>query len=341
MTEAKAFEQEYHGEKAVWLTCGSYEAAVLPEVGANLIAFRDTKHRYRFLHEPEADEMAEFKQRPGIYGIPILYPPNRYEDGKFPWNGKIYQFPINEEKTGNHLHSYAHKSKWEVVDYGAGMTESFVKLQLKVQEGNEIYRYFPYKFTLQLKYTLSEHGLGQQVKIRNEDEEPIPSTLAFHTAINAPFAPNSQAADYTVKLTAGKRWELDERMLPTGNYQDLTKEEKLLISTGINPFWQPLDNHYTSLPQHGRNRMELTDHKEKITLVYDVGTSYKQWMIWNNSAEPGFFCPEPQVNLVNAPNAVMNKDFPFTAEEVGLFSIAPGEIWEENASLYIVKQPIS
>ena len=69
--------------------------------------------------------------------------------------------------------------------------------------------------------------------------------------------------------------------------------------------------------------MELTDTRIGMTLVYDVGTSWKQWMIWNNGAREGFFCPEPQVNLVNAPNT----DLP--AEEIGLFSLAPGEIWEE------------
>ena len=75
--------------------------------------------------------------------------------------------------------------------------------------------------------------------------------------------------------------------------------------------------------------MELTDTKLGVTLVYDVGTSYKQWMIWNNNATEGFFCPEPQISLVNAPKV----DLP--ADEIGLFSLAPGEIWEESARLYV------
>lgn len=333
MLQIAAYEQFYHGEKAVWLKCARYEAVVLPDYGANLIAFRDVANNYRFLHEPQEDEMEQFKQNPVIYGIPILYPPNRYEDGKFPWNGKEYVFPINEEKTGNHLHSYAHKIPWKVVDYGANADECFVKLALKVKEGNVIYRFLPFQFTLTLTYTLSKDGLFQRVTLRNDDQEPIPCTLAFHTAVNAPFAPNSSPSDYKVKLTAGKRWEMSERMLPTGKHQPLSEQEEQLINTGINPFWEALDNHYTAEPQNGRNRMELTDEREKVTLVYDVGTSFKQWMIWNNSAQPGFFCPEPQVNVVNAPN-LLQKNSSLSAEEVSLYALEPGEIWEETSRLY-------
>ena len=132
-----------------------------------------------------------------------------------------------------------------------------------------------------------------------------------------------------MKLTIGERWELNERMLPIGTFQPLTADEQLLKGDGVNPFFDSMDNHYTAAAQNGRNRMELTDTKLGVTLVYDVGTSYKQWMIWNNNATEGFFCPEPQISLVNAPKV----DLP--ADEIGLFSLAPGEIWEESARLYV------
>ena len=90
-------------------------------------------------------------------------------------------------------------------------------------------------------------------------------------------------------------------MLPTGSHQELSANEQAMQGAGVYPFFESMDNHYTAVPQNGRNRMELTDEAEKVTLVYDVGTSYKQWMIWNNEATEGFFCPEPQINLVNAP----------------------------------------
>lgn len=325
----KAYEGFYQGEKAVWLQSGPYEAAILPDVGGNLIAFRDTKQGYRFLREPAESEMKSFKENPGTHGIPVLFPPNRYEDGNFPWNGQTYQFPVNEKATGNHLHGFLHTIPWTLEEFGTTALESYVSVSVSINKDHPVYAFLPHSFTFRLRYTVSAAGLSQQVFIRNEGDQVMPCLLAFHTAINTPFAEGSTSEDYKLRMTVGQRWELNERMLPTGQYQDLSEGEKLMQGDGVNPYFDAMDNHYTAVPQNGRNRMELTDTKLDKTLVYDVGTSYKQWMIWNNNACQQFFCPEPQINLVNAPNI----DLP--AEEIGLFGLAPGEIWEETARLYI------
>ncbi|WP_127575539.1 aldose 1-epimerase [Paenibacillus barengoltzii] len=329
MAQRTAYEGTYQGEKAVWLKSGRYEAVLLPEIGGNLIAYRDVESGYRFLREPGEQEMEAFKSNPGVHGIPVLFPPNRYEDGQFPWKGEVLQFPVNEAATHNHLHGFLHTTAWEVEDFGQTPVESYVSVKVSVDENHEVYRYLPFKFTIRLRYSLSDDGLAQQVFIRNEGDKEMPCLLAFHTAVNAPFAPESTAKDYKVKLTIGQRWQMSERMLPTGSFQPLTAEEEQMKGEGVYPFFASMDNHYTAVPQNGRNRMELTDTKLGKTLVYDVGTSYKQWMIWNNGATEGFFCPEPQINLVNAPKSNL------PAEEIGLFSLLPGEIWEERARLYV------
>lgn len=329
MTLLKAFEGTFQGEPAVFLQAGKYEAVLIPGVGGNLIAFRDTENGYRFLREPAEGGIEDFKANPGIYGIPVLFPPNRYEDGVFPWKGEEYRFPVNEPATGNHLHGFLHTAPWQVEEFGNTEQESYVTVKITVNEQHDSYKYLPFRYTVRLTYKLGENGLSQHLFVRNDGNKEMPCLLAFHTAVNAPFAEGSAAADYKVKATIGERWELNERMLPTGSFQPLTDEEKQLRDGGVNPFFAPMDNHYTAVPQNGRNRMELTDTKLGVTLVYDVGTSYKQWMIWNNGATEGFFCPEPQINLVNAPKV----DLP--AEQIGLFSLEPGEIWEETARLYL------
>lgn len=329
MTQFKAFEGNFQGEVAVFLQAGKYEAIMIPGVGGNLLSFRDTESGYRFLREPADGEMEDFKSNPGIYGIPVLFPPNRYEDGLFPWKGEVYRFPVNEEATGNHLHGFLHTAEWKVEEFGQTKQESYVTVAAKVDEQHAAYQYLPFRFTVRLKYALSENGLSQHLFVRNDGDKEMPCLLAFHTAVNAPFAPGSLAEDYKVKLTIGERWELSDRMLPTGKYQPLTEDELKLKGEGLYPFYAPMDNHYTAVAQNGRNRMELTDTKLGVTLVYDVGTSYKQWMIWNNGATKGFFCPEPQINLVNAPKVEL------PADEIGLFGLAPGEIWEETARFYL------
>lgn len=325
----QAYEGEYQGEKAIWLTADRYEAAVLPEFGGNLIAFRDSKNGYSFLHEPSS--MEALRTKPFIHGMPVLFPPNRYEDGQLKWNGEIYNFPVNEEKTGNHLHGFFYNRPWEVERYGRDEASSYVTLLQKVNEKHEVYTYFPHVFTIRLHYSLSENGLEQQVTVLNEGAELMPCLLAFHTTINAPFVSGSSASDYVMRMTIGERRELNERMLPTGGFQPLNPQEKLLKQTGVFPFFEAMDNHYTSQPQNDRNFMELIDRRVNLKLVYDVGTAYKHWMVWNNQATEGFLCPEPQINLVNAPNLSL------PAEDTGLVSLKPGEKWRETSHLYCVK----
>ncbi len=331
MKHSAAFEADYQGEQAIWLQFGSYEAVVLPEIGANLIAFRDRDKGYRFLHEPELAEMESFKHRAFIHGIPVLFPPNRYEDGKFPWNDQTYQFPVNEPQTGNHLHGFLYDQPWDVEHFDSHAFESSVSLVFRATQAHSIYTYFPHEFTIKLTYRLSDSGLQQQVSVQNHGHAPMPCLLAFHTAINAPFAKGSTSEDYRVRYTLGERWELNERMLPTGKYQEMNHDEaRLKQRVGVSPYFEKMDHHYTARPENGRNRMELTDDKEHVTLIYDVGTSYKQWMIWNNDCQSGFFCAEPQMNLVNAPNVHMDPN------EIGLISLHQHEIWEETSRIYCI-----
>lgn len=329
MNQTNAYEGVYHDERAVYLRAGAYEAVLLPDIGGNLISFRDLKKGCRFLHEPTLGEMPAFRARPMIHGIPVLFPPNRYDNGNFRWNGKIHRLPVNEEATGHHLHGFLYNIPWEVDEYGHSKQEAYVTVSVRVDEQHPVYHHFPFRFHIQLRYGLSEQGLSQRVTIINTGQETMPCLLAFHTSINAPFVEGGNARDYRMKLTIGKRWELDGTMLPTGIHQELSANEEAMQGDGVYPFFERMDNHYTAAAQNGRNRMELTDGAADVTLVYDVGTSYKQWMIWNNEATEGFFCPEPQINLVNSPNM----DMP--AEEVGCFSLQPNEIWEETSRLYV------
>ncbi|HEY0828272.1 MAG TPA: aldose 1-epimerase [Bacilli bacterium] len=328
----KSYQGTYFDESAIYLQAGKYEAIVLPEIGGNLIAFRDKERQFHFLREPAMEEMEVFKKTPYVHGIPVLFPPNRYEDGKFPWEGKTYQFPVNEARTGNHLHGFVHNIPWEVEFFSADEQESRVGLKLSVTEGHSVYEYFPFTFTIKLRYTLSESGLLQHVTVQNNGKDRMPCLLAFHTTVNAPFAQNSSVQDYRFKLTIGERWEMNDRMLPTGSFQGLSDGESKMKTGEISPFFESMDNHYTAALQNGRNRMELTDHLNRATLVYDVGAAYKQWMIWNNNAQPGFFCPEPQINLVNAPYSQL------PAEQIGLIGLEQDEIWEETSRLYCIEK---
>lgn len=323
---------EWHGEKAVWLAAEGYEAVLLPELGGNMVRFREISRDYRFLHEPGENEMGRFKERPTHYGIPVLFPPNRLQDGMLPWNGRVYQFPINNTAMNNHSHGFLMRESWELLSYGTAEGRAYAAVQVKVGPEHPAYAYFPQRFTFRMTYTLGRDGLTQRVLVVNEGQESMPVLLGFHTSVNAPFAPDSEPSDCRFTLNVGQRIEMGERMLPTGRLLELTPWEESMRKEGVYPYEAPLDHHYTSSRDGGPNRMELSDMRLGVKLVYETGEAYGHWMLFNNGAAPGYFCPEPQTCRVNAPNL----DIP--QEESGIIEVEPGGKWEAVSRFYMVEE---
>lgn len=317
----------FNGLNAYELNCNPFQAIILPEFGGNLIVFRNVEKGYSFLREPSIKDMGDFKKNPFLYGIPVLFPPNRFEDGTFTFLNHVYQFPLNEPATHNHLHGFFYNRAWEVSDLWTTDTESTVELIKTINEQTDIYTYFPHHFRVYLRYTLSAEGLEQSVRIVNDGEEPMPVMLGFHTTFNAPFTKNSRTEDYTLQLSITNRVELNERSLPTGNVLPLDQNEQLLATEGNSPYFQPLDNHYTA-KKDGTNRMVLTDNHEQIKLIYETGSKFPFWMLFNKDAKSGFFCPEPQTIMVNAPNVKL------PAEQTGLVELKKGEVWSAHSRFY-------
>mgnify|MGYP001533811175 CR=1 FL=1 len=84
----------FNGIPAVHFTAGGYEAVMVPSVGANVVKLKHTATGIEILRTPDAEEMENFKERPQIYGLPLLFPPNRIADGTYTFEGRKYQYPI-------------------------------------------------------------------------------------------------------------------------------------------------------------------------------------------------------------------------------------------------------
>ncbi len=318
----------YLGEPAVLLKAGSYEAIVLPAFGGNLISFRDCERDLRFIREPASLRM--LYEKPVAYGIPFLFPPNRYESGKFEVNGVQYRFPINEPENHNHLHGMLYAMPWTVESMVSSDTAARVVLQHAVDERHPMFASFPHAFVITIDYELSIKGLTQRVRVMNTGTQAMPCMVGFHTAIQIPFSDRSSLHDYRIMVTVGERWELDDRHLPTGNLLPLTESEVDLARQGVAPFAVEMDNHYKAKPQGGRNFAAVEDARLGIKLVYDAGMKYRHWMLWNDEARGEVFCPEPQTNVVNAPNLGMD------AAHTGLLVLGVGESWQEESRFYLV-----
>lgn len=323
---------KYLGEASLTLRAGRYQAVVLPTLGANLISWVDVENNWQFMREPDAHEAEAFKKKPSTYGIPVLFPPNRYADGRFTVAGETYQFPINEPDSHNFIHGCLYHLPWEVRETGATRNVAYVILRQRVDDGHPLYAYFPHRFNITLTYLLSSGGLRGAVRVHNLGHRPMPVMLGFHTALRVPFASDSRSDDMRVRVAIGHRWELDQRHLPTGIEIPLSPLERTMRDVGVSPFAEPMDNHYSANLIHGRHSAIVTDTRLGVELVYTVGRQYRYWMLWNDGARGGFFCAEPQTNMVNAPNISR------PLSETGVVLLKPGQSFREFSQLHVRSQ---
>lgn len=207
---------EWLGMQAVEFAKGDYTALLVPSMGANLVRLAHTRSGAEVLRTPSEEECDEFRRRPHVYGLPILFPPNRIADGRFRLDGREYRFPITRPAENNYHHGILKSQPFVVSKAVETPDEVLIETRCYSNAGADaIFRDFPHAFKCKIVYRLSAEGLEQEVMFGNKSELPMPVGVGFHTPLNIPFA-GGEAADYRLRMAVGERFELNERNLPTG-----------------------------------------------------------------------------------------------------------------------------
>lgn len=151
-------------------------------------------------------DLIEPNTRDGLYAGKILAPwPNRIKDGKYSFNKKDYQLPINEVSKNNSLHGLVANCLWEVLF----QSESKVVLQYLL---NQPYIY-PGKLQLQVTYEIIEQGLEIIVLSENVGELSAPYGVSIHTYLVAGAVVKNN--ELTLQIPADQFLEVDtDRLLP-------------------------------------------------------------------------------------------------------------------------------
>ena len=324
----------WNGIEAVLLETNVYEAIIVPSVGANLVRLYNKEKQVDILRTPTAEDMETFKSRPQIFGVPLLFPPNRIEDGKYTFAGKNYQFPITIPAQNNYHHGIIKSEPFTITRtrYSSDAVEveaSFYSNRVN----HSIYDNFPHEFVCRIRFILSDQELTHIITFTNLGTKPMPLGVGYHTPLRLPFSKDTVGSDYKLKLSAGKRWELSDRGLPTENLLDLTDEESLLRTEGIDPTGKPIEIALTDeeLQINGKayHGAILTNTKDNISVYYEVDSKFKHWTLWNNGGEVDWVCPEPQTWAINAPNLKL------PAEITGMQGLNGGKSWSGTTRFYV------
>ena len=224
---------DWNGLQAMEFSKGDYTALLVPSVGANLVRLAHTGLGVEILRTPNANETDTFRRRPHVFGLPILFPPNRIADGSYSFDGRTYRFPITIEREHNYHHGLLKSQPFAVSKAQETDDEVLVECRYYSNAGNDaIFRDFPHEFRCKIVYRLTANGLEQEVVFTNRSRNPMPVGVGFHTPLRIPFAGGTDA-DYVMRVAVGEQVELDGRNLPTGRKLPLTEEFARLRTGGL------------------------------------------------------------------------------------------------------------
>jgi len=319
---------------AVKFSAGDYAAIVVPCMGGNVVKLTNTAKNVEILRTPTEEDVETFKTRPQVYGMPLLFPPNRIANATYTKNNKVYKYAVTEPAFGNYHHGIIKSLPFQVTK--TQVTDHYVVVETTfVSDGNNnaIFKEFDHEFVCTISNKLSACGLEQTVSFKNNSRLPMPLGVGFHTPLNVPFCSDSKPEDYRMKVSVGKTWELTKANLPTENFLELDAFDCDLRKEGIVPLSRPYSVHMTNKPLdlsgNNYNGAILTDTHKNLSVFYEVDQQYKHWMIWNNNADFNYICPEPMTWAINAPNLSLPD------EVTGYQEVKPGDTWSAVTKLYV------
>lgn len=280
---------------------GKYEAHILPELGGNIIYFYDHEQKREILKGTYQEK--DLLDNPTAYGMPLLLPPNRIAGGTFTFEGRTYQFPINEPERENYIHGFLLHSNYAVKEHVQTADSDSLTIEYIFDEKDQSYAYFPHKLRIVKEYELSEAGLKLTMQIANLSEDRIPMMFAYHTAF--PLMGSREASeDMNVRMSINGRIALDEKLRGTENYVYGDPIVENAAVDGFSPVSAELDNVY-KVKGFGFRGVIIDYPKLAVQTIYEVDDIFHYFVVWNNGANGEIFCVEPQTyrnNGINLPS---------------------------------------
>lgn len=182
-------------------------------------------------------------------GHPILFPfPNRLAHGRFTFEGKEYQLPLNES-TGRHaIHGFTPRTGWRVVGAGGEKGHAFVSGQLQMSKDLPGATW-PADVVITVTYELHPTALVVECLVENPGPGPLPFGLGYHPYFAIPDVPGATADEMALQAATGELWEADGG-IPTGRRLAVPPELDFRAGRAIGG--TQLDTLYASPPDGSR-----------------------------------------------------------------------------------------
>jgi aldose 1-epimerase len=275
--------------------------------------------------------VAEFRARPDLNGIPLLAPyANRLDEQAFYANGRKYSFDMG---LGNvrgtiPIHGFLTGVKdWRLLEAKADAHAAWVTTTLDFYRNPQWMKQFPFAHTITMTYRLQDGALEVRTRIDNLSVEPMPVAIGFHPYFQLT---DSTRDDWTLALDARTHWHLGPNLIPTGETEPIA--QGFGDSHAIAVKDHDLDDVFGDLTrdQAGRAVMSVRGKTQQLAVALDP--NYRAMVVYSPRARDGgrggagrgFVALEPMAGITDSMNLAQKglyKD---------LQSISPGGYWQAS-----------
>lgn len=233
-----------------------------------------------------------------------LFPfPNRIDSGNYKFGEEKFQLPINFPGEGHAIHGLVLEEKFNVSNVDLTKEHGIVELDYKYNQAQG----YPFKFSLQIIFKLSESGFSCKTVVKNEDTRKIPVGDGWHPY----FKTGSMADDLYICIPSQEEIEVNERKIPTGKTKRGNDFCELKKISDLN-----FDTCFRLFEDHDRSIVKLVDKDKNIrmNLWMDCGIDKYQYVQVYIPPARDCIAIEPMTCIPDAFN-----------NGIGLIVIDPGE----------------
>ena len=260
--------------------------------GAELYSVFSSKNKIEYIWQ--ASQELWPRHAPNLF--PIV---GKLKDNSFSYLNNNYQLP---------QHGFARDSDFICVEE----TES--KLTFELTANEETLKHYPFHFSLQISYTLTDNNLITSYKIFNPSNSEIYFSVGAHPAFNCPLQTSETFEDYN--LIFPTKNELVINTLNDGLIKNNTKtislnENKLKVSKTL------FDNDALVFMNSQIENVSLISNKTKHGVTMKC-TNWPFFGIWTKKNSEKFICLEPWFGI--ADSETTNSNF---TNKTGIIKLLP------------------
>lgn len=311
------------------------EAQIVPELGANCIAFRapplGTSHPLVEVLTPVSDASA---LGPTGYkaGNPILFPfPSRMRDGRFTFEGKTSQFDV-DPANGHHIHGLVAAQPWKVEIADGSNSGAVLQTSIDLGAIEDIRRQYNYACRIVMTFTLHHSMLTIDAEVRNIGTSALPIGLGYHPWFPAAFASGGTRDEAEVQVPGRRLWQLTDELLPTGQTKlvrgqlDLQSHRALAGNNYDHIFTDLVANVHGE--SEGWSEATLRNPWAGLEIAVQADANFLQWVLYAPPDQP-IVCLEPYTCTGDAVNLAARKF------ESGLITVPAGLSWRSSIRMLV------